>query len=172
MFVRAGGAGPQIIDTINRSSTFRIIPFDTLAAIEAAQMTRVAIETGNKRGGSDSTWAKMKFDRQIVAIAKVARARVIYSDDADVRAIAATVGITVIGTVELPLPPKNLQIEMPLNSPTAPGSASPVDTVDETEGEDADDEINPAEGEAAGGGRRDATADESGDEKPGPDGNQ
>jgi hypothetical protein len=46
-------------------------------------MTRAAVDAGDKRVGSDATWAKVKFDRQIVAIAQVRRATAIYSDDAD-----------------------------------------------------------------------------------------
>jgi hypothetical protein len=81
-------------------------------------MTRAAIDTGDKRGGSAAAWAKVKFDRQIVAIAKVARATAIYSDDADVRVLAATENIAVIGLAELPLAPEEAQIEMQLEPPT------------------------------------------------------
>ena len=69
-------------------------------------MTRAAIDAGDKRSGSEATWAKIKFDRQIVAIAKVAKATAIYSDDADMRTIAAAEDIAVVGLAELPLPPE------------------------------------------------------------------
>ena len=62
VLVHAGTAGPQIIETLNRSAVFKIIPFDALAAVEAALMTRAAISAGDKRGGSGATWAKVKFD--------------------------------------------------------------------------------------------------------------
>jgi hypothetical protein len=68
VLVRAGNAGPQIVETLGRSAVFRIVSFDSLAAIEAAAMTRAAIDSGDKRGGVDAAWAKVKFDRQIVAI--------------------------------------------------------------------------------------------------------
>jgi hypothetical protein len=45
-------------------------------------------------------------DRQIVAIAKVYRARVIYSNDGDMATIARSAGLHVIGIEELPLPAK------------------------------------------------------------------
>lgn len=117
VLVRAGTAAPQIVETLNHSAAFKIVAFDSLAAIEAAMMTRAAIDAGSKRGGSDATWAKIKFDRQIVAIAKVAQATAIYSDDNDVRTIATAEDITVIGLAKLPLPPENPQIEMQLESP-------------------------------------------------------
>jgi hypothetical protein len=122
---------------MRRSAVFRIMPFDSLAAIEAAAMTRTAIDAGDKRGGSEATWAKVKFDRQIVAIAKITQATAIYSDDADVRAIAAAEGIPVIGLAELPLPPQNPQIEMQLEPlPAQEGNDGP--SIDETDGEESD----------------------------------
>jgi hypothetical protein len=122
------------------------MPFDSLAAIEAAVLTRAAIDAGNKRSGSESAWAKIKFDRQIIAIAKVARATAIYSDDADVRAIATAEDIAVIGLAELPVPPQSLQIELPLETPVqeSPTDAPPLEA--EAEGEvEGDAEDNEAE---------------------------
>jgi hypothetical protein len=67
-------------------------------------MTRDAIAAGNKRGGAQGTWAKVKYDRQIVAIAKVEAADTIYSDDEDVRKLAIQAGLAVMKISELPLP--------------------------------------------------------------------
>jgi monoamine oxidase len=134
VLVRAGSAGPQIVETLSRSTVFKIMPFDSLAAIEAAVMTRAAIDAGDKRGGSGATWAKIKFDRQIVAIAKVVRATAIYSDDADVRTIALAEDMPVIGLAELPVPTETQQMEMPLELPA--------------QGEDANDQlVNEADSE-------------------------
>jgi hypothetical protein len=137
VLVRAGIAAPQIVDTLNRSATFRIMPFDSLAAIEAAVMTRAAIDAGGKRGGSESNWAKIKFDRQIVAIAKVARATAIYSDDADVRSIATAEDIMVIGLAELPLPPVNPQTELQLGPPAQEEQTDAPPIIDEAAAEAA-----------------------------------
>jgi predicted nucleic acid-binding protein len=106
ILVRAGPlASQEIVEKLNRFAVFRIESFDARAAIEVAAMTRNALgATGKKRGNSNAPWAKIKFDRQIVAIAKVARATAIYSDDDDVRAIASVENIPVIGLNELPLP--------------------------------------------------------------------
>jgi hypothetical protein len=61
-------------------------------------MTRELLDgRQRKRGTSSATWTKIKFDRQIVAIAKVCNATVIYSDDEDVAKIAARARIKVIG---------------------------------------------------------------------------
>lgn len=103
----------QIVETISRSAVFRVEPFDNLAAIEVAAMGRTALATGDKKAGSTNTWAKVKFDRQIVAIARVVRAAAIYSDDADVKAIAKTVGIQVFRIDDLALPPETAQGQLP-----------------------------------------------------------
>ncbi|MFX6011401.1 hypothetical protein ABTE87_22180, partial [Acinetobacter baumannii] len=51
-----------------------------------------------------SSRTKAKFDDQIVAIARVERATVIYSDDADIAKLAGP-SVTVIGMASLPMPP-------------------------------------------------------------------
>ena len=57
-----------------------------------------------KRGGSGSPWAKIRFDRQIVAIARTNGAKRIYSDDKDLAKFATKLGIEVVPTWDLPLP--------------------------------------------------------------------
>jgi predicted nucleic acid-binding protein len=83
VLIGAGDAAPAYLDILNRSSRFKIAPFGTRAAVEAAARHREAIGAGDKKEGAPS-WAKVKFDRQIVAIAKVEGATRIYSEDADV----------------------------------------------------------------------------------------
>jgi hypothetical protein len=105
----------QIIEKINKFSVFRIEPFDTRAAIEVASMTREAIGGRSKRAGSAATWAKLKYDRQIVAIAKVCGATTIYSDDRDIRSLSKRSGIEVIGLADLPLPEQSRQLGLPFS---------------------------------------------------------
>lgn len=115
LLVGAGDAAPQYLDILNRSAHFRIEPFSTKAAVEAAAAIRDAKAKGDKRGkGIDASWAKVKFDRQIVAIAKVNGASIIYSDDDDVTKLCQPAGITVIALKDLPDPPILPQIEMDL----------------------------------------------------------
>lgn len=68
----------------------------------------------------------MKYDRQIVAIARVLQAPVIYSDDQGIRAIAKEAGITVVGIADLPLPPKIAQreLEFPDTAEEVPAASS------------------------------------------------
>jgi hypothetical protein len=114
VLVRAGSdASQKIVEHINRFSVFRIESFDARVAIEVAAMTRSALDgpSKNKRGTVAAPWTKIKYDRQIVAIAKVVRATAIYSDDKDIRSIAAMEDISVIGLADLPLPAEDSQGE-------------------------------------------------------------
>lgn len=97
--------GPFVIERLSRSSRFKIAEFDTMAAVELAAMTREAIRAGDKRDGSESPWQKVKIDRQIIAIARSRGATTIYSDDKGVAKFAANVGIQVVPTWAMPLPP-------------------------------------------------------------------
>jgi predicted nucleic acid-binding protein len=114
LLVHAGTAGPELVRQITRSAAFRLAPFDTLAAIEVAEMTRGAVATGDKRNGASGPWAKIKYDRQIVAIAKVAHADTIYTDDEGLRGFAEAQGLRVIRLAELPLPAERAQLRMDL----------------------------------------------------------
>jgi len=104
ILVRAEAAGDDYLERINTSAAFRPVSFDQRAAAEAAMMAKTDIDSGDKRGGSEDTWAKVKFDRQIVAIAIVEGAKVIYSDDRGVKRIGERNGLKVIRIHELPLP--------------------------------------------------------------------
>lgn len=115
VLVRAGAAASQkIVEEVNRLAVFRIEPFDARAAIEVAAMTRAALDAGNKRGAAaaDAIWAKVKYDRQIVAIAKVSRATTIYTDDGDLGALARAEGIAVVGLADLPIPEGSAQKDL------------------------------------------------------------
>jgi hypothetical protein len=110
--VRAGAeASQQIVEYLQRYSVFSIESFDTRASIEVAAMSREANANGNKRGASDATWAKVKYDRQIVAIAKVHSATTIYSDDGDIETLGKRAKINVVGLAALPLPPQKAQLD-------------------------------------------------------------
>lgn len=117
LLIGAGTAGPKYLDILNKSAVFRIADFDQRAAIELANTIREAVGSGDKRGGSPSPWAKIKFDRQIIAIAKVAGASTIYSDDSDIARFSKTARIAVVRIQDLPLPAENAQFALPLGPP-------------------------------------------------------
>jgi predicted nucleic acid-binding protein len=103
--VLAENDGPRYLTEIDQNRLYRIEPFDVKAAIElAAFHLHVRASGGGRRGVQEGTYAKISFDRQIVAIAKVNGAHTIYSDDEGVKKFAERHGITVVATWELPLP--------------------------------------------------------------------
>lgn len=124
ILVYADKAGPQYLSRIRDSRSFKIEPFDERAAVEVAFMIREELRSfGQKRRKqATQTWAKVKFDWQIVAIAKVNGASIVYSDDAGVRSFAQGSRLTVIGLAQLPLASKEAQIEMKFDQLKAPRS--------------------------------------------------
>lgn len=117
VLVRSGSSAIKILEKIKEFSIFEILPFDELSAIEVALMTKNAIDNGDKKEGSSEVWSKIKYDRQILAIARVRQATAIFTDDCGLRNIAAKVGLSVAGIAELELPPRKAQGELPLNLP-------------------------------------------------------
>ncbi len=105
ILVHAADAAPEWLNTISASKHFVIAPFDALAAIEysALQAERVKPHHEGKR--------KAKFDDQILAIAKICNADIIYSSDKGI-ANSASPRFSVIGIFDLPLPPEEPQGEL------------------------------------------------------------
>jgi hypothetical protein len=90
---------------LNGSVWFRIESFDAAAAVEVGIRTSMAIAAGDKREGlTDAPWTKVKFDRQIVAIAMMAQASELISDDPHVKTIGERWGLKVTSIEDLPIP--------------------------------------------------------------------
>lgn len=104
VLVQSGPSGIQYVQRLQRSSVFEIAGFDMRAAVELAEMTRQAIATGEKKLGEQAPWQKIKLDRQIVAIARVAGARVLYTDDGPLGRFAQRHKLIVVPLHHLPLP--------------------------------------------------------------------
>jgi len=100
----------ELLAEINSSRWFVVHPFDQRAAIECAELVR-AVKKAPRKQDSSSMWAKAKFDYQIIAIAIVVGAEIIYSDDEDIFRHLKGGPIKVIRISELPLPPPR---QMPL----------------------------------------------------------
>jgi hypothetical protein len=95
------------LGVLNGLARIRMESFGQLAAIECAEMLRRMV-----RGSGPK--AKVKFDHQIVAIAKVVRATTVYSDDHDVKALCGREGLACRGVWDLPPRPVNPQSSLPL----------------------------------------------------------
>lgn len=109
ILVRAGAAGAAYTSKLQSSSKFKIAPFDTHAAIEVALMAREDLGKRKKDINKDFPYAKLKYDRQIVAIGKTLGVTIIYSDDKQIKSLAEGRSIRVIQIGELPLPPEEAQ---------------------------------------------------------------
>jgi predicted nucleic acid-binding protein len=103
--ILVGRDGPEYLEKLSGMKNILVKPFDQVAAIELAAVEVEDRLRQGKRAGSGSPWAKLRFDRQIVAIAKTNGASRIYSDDEDVVKFATRREMKVIRTWELPLPP-------------------------------------------------------------------
>jgi hypothetical protein len=104
----------QYIAEIKKRTVFEILGFDEAACIELVDMS---LSLGKpKRRTPEDTWAKLKYDRQIIAIAKAGRARRVYTTDDGVRALALEVGLVPVDLEELPAPPPK-QITLKLVEP-------------------------------------------------------
>lgn len=109
-------ADPDVLASFKGRSAFIIAPFDEKAAIECAISVRDAVRSGKKKGVQDAApWQKVKFDHQIVAIAKVHRATCIYSEDEGLRNFAASLGLSAQCTEELQENPESKQQKLDLN---------------------------------------------------------
>ncbi|SRR6266566_1842829 len=107
LLIAVGHSRKQILHELTHNPKFLIAPFETRAALELSLMAEDSlVRTGKKRGDAEGTWAKVKFDWQIVAIAKVCNVSTIYSEDPDIRKLAASEGIKGKGVADLPLPPR------------------------------------------------------------------
>ena len=115
VLVKAGDAAPDILLALQSRARLRVVSFDERAAIEVAQMHRDAEAGGDKRGGAITPWQKVKFDRQIIATARVHGATKLFADDGQLVRFARLIGMEVVSTWELPVP------ETPLNLFTAVG---------------------------------------------------
>jgi len=122
LLVRADAARADFMRILSTKAPFRIADFDRRAALELSIIEAQAIEDGDKRAGLTATWVKIKFDRQILAIARIAQADEILSDDSDLQALAKPYGISVISTADLPLPPEDPQVALDLGEPPLPES--------------------------------------------------
>jgi|SRR5271166_5510594 len=117
VLVEAGSAGLAYIQILSKQFVFDIRPFDEIAAIELAEMTKRAIDAGDKREGEKQPYQKIKLDRQIAAICKVAGVSTLYVSDNSLANFARKSGLSVIGVHELPLPPEPPQLAMELPIP-------------------------------------------------------
>lgn len=114
LMVSVGPGKAQLLGAINQSAAFSVVAFDQIAAIECACLND---PTMGKKLGAKDTKAKVKFDRQILSIAKVVGAHTLYTDDKKLIARATANGLNTVRMQDLPLPPEPPQRELELAQP-------------------------------------------------------
>ncbi|HWB85308.1 MAG TPA: hypothetical protein VG675_14290 [Bryobacteraceae bacterium] len=125
----AGRAISEYIEGVRQFSCFQVRAFDERAAIELAARLGNHQKKNRRRFKKVAAWNKIKFDRQIVAVAKSQGAQAVYSDDIHVRKFALECGMDAHKLGDLPIPPKQERLrfekdEEP-NNPQTP-NAKPV----------------------------------------------
>lgn len=132
-------AEDQYIDyltIIRRKAVFEIVGFDDPEAVELAEHWKKHGDGKKLKPNTMDSWAKLKFDRQIIAIARTRRADCIYSIDQGLHDLAQQVNVKSCGLADLQLPPpRQLKlVENPVKSPAdAQQSESPEETQREAE---------------------------------------
>ena len=128
-----GPANTDYLSIINRSRVFEVVPLDDKAAVELAFLNRDVFRTRDKKSKAQPH-QKVKVDRQILAICKVAGCDTLYTDDKSLIGCAKLCGITTVRLCDLPIPDSARQHNLDLE---------PHDELPEIE----DDEIDDSSGE-------------------------
>lgn len=102
------------LDIINGVKCIEVSPFDQLAAIECAMLVS---NQEMKQLDPDSTMAKLKYDRQILAISVAAGAKEIWTHDKQIYRRAGTVGILARSLSSIEANPEQLNFHNEIRSP-------------------------------------------------------
>ncbi|MDC8015843.1 PIN domain-containing protein [Tahibacter soli] len=125
LMVSVGPGKLQLLGEISHSAAFSVVSFDQIAAVECACLKD---PTMSRKLGPKDTKAKVKFDRQILAIAKVAGAHTLYTDDKKLIARATANGLKTVRMQDLPLPPEPPQGQLEFTRSAADAIATVTPT--------------------------------------------
>jgi predicted nucleic acid-binding protein len=109
--VKAGKEKSARLQTLKSSKVFSVKPFDEKSAIECAMLEDADLKRGKKLDDTQ-TKAKVRFDRQIISIAKVHGATTIYTGDSNLAQCARDNKLNAVLTWELPPPPAEAQLKL------------------------------------------------------------
>ena len=124
-----GPTNTDYLAIINRARVFEVVPLDEKAAVELAFLNRDVFATGDKKSKAQP-YQKVKVDRQILAICKVAQCDTLYTDDKSLIASAKLCGIDTQRLCDLPIPESARQHQLDLD---------PHDELPEIEDDEIDD---------------------------------
>ena len=98
-----GPTNTEYLSIINRSRVFEVVPLDEKAAFELAFLNR-DVFAARDRKNKFQPYQKLKVDRQILAICKVAGCDTLYTDDKNLIGSAKLCGIATVRLCDLPIP--------------------------------------------------------------------
>lgn len=130
-----GPTNEDYLRIINRSRVFQSRSFDDVAAIELAFLNRDVFSTSDAQNNLEPK-QKVKFDRQILAICRVAQCTVLHTDDGGLIASAARCQMATARISDLPVPQEARQHRLDLE---------PHDDLPEAEAEDGESDEDAAE---------------------------
>jgi hypothetical protein len=120
----------EYLECLRPFACFQVRAFDERAAVELAARLGDHRRRNRRRFRNVPAWNKIKFDRQIVAIAKSQGAGAVYSDDEHVRTFAVECGMEAYRLADIPIPPKQetlgFEKEDEPNLPEAPNAEAAV----------------------------------------------
>jgi predicted nucleic acid-binding protein len=108
-----GPTNTDYLSIINRSRVFEVVPLDDKAAVELAFLNR-DVFAGRDRKSKAQPYQKVKVDRQILAICKVAGCDTLYTDDKSLIGCAKLCGIDTLRLCDLPIPESARQHQLDL----------------------------------------------------------
>jgi hypothetical protein len=111
-----GPDAQQYFDIIGRSRLFELASFDSRCAIELAYLNRGVFASQDPKNPAEA-YQKIKIDRQIIAILKVAGVEDVYTDDDGMIKRARLCGMNPIITAQLALPTEDRQLEIRYDAP-------------------------------------------------------
>jgi hypothetical protein len=116
VLINAADRQVEILAALTNKSSVDVAGFDQMAAVENAALRRSKKLLKRGRGVSKT---EVKFDLQVLAIARVTQCEMIMTDDGPLRARAVAAGFKVAGVADLPLPESKRQITLMLTAPEA-----------------------------------------------------
>lgn len=146
LLIRAGDRQIEVLAALSNKKSVQILPFDQFAAVENAQLRRTSLSK-KARGESKK---EVSFDLQILAIARVARAKMILSDDVNLRKRARQAGMEVHGIADLGLPESKRQMGMFVDPDESVGSdgapeEAPEEKAEEAAGDTTSADVGPTD---------------------------
>lgn len=101
---QAGQAEITATQAIFKTSAFKLLSYDLRAAVETVEVVRAGRHARRSDKSVKRPRHSVKVDWQIIAVAKVHGARLLITNDEDMRAEAERSGVKCLGIAELPMP--------------------------------------------------------------------